>query len=191
MEQSDLLHYLCVHLNRIEIRYFITGSQATIAFGEPRFTNDIDVVVDLNLNNCDAFCNGFPSDDYYLNRDTVRQEISRQGMFNIIHPASGLKIDVVIPSQGNIDEQRFNRSISFQIAEDCLASFSSPEDIIAQKLLWHQMGGGERHLRDIAGILKIRNEKIDRDYIGRQVLKLGVADLWQELLGKLNQQTDD
>ena len=45
MEQSELLRHLCATLDRLGIRYFVTGSQATIAFGEPRFTNDIDVVV--------------------------------------------------------------------------------------------------------------------------------------------------
>jgi len=72
MEQSDLLKLLCNHLERIEVRYFITESQATIAYGEPRFTNDIDVVVDLDSSNCDVFCDGFPPEELYLNRETAR-----------------------------------------------------------------------------------------------------------------------
>jgi len=49
MEQSELLRYLTEVLERIGLRYFVTGSTATIFFGEPRFTNDIDVMHDLPL----------------------------------------------------------------------------------------------------------------------------------------------
>ena len=47
MEQSELLRFVARTLEALGIRYFVTGSMATIFFGEPRFTNDIDIVVDL------------------------------------------------------------------------------------------------------------------------------------------------
>lgn len=47
MEQSELLHFVVSALERLGLRYFVTGSTVTIFFGEPRFTNDIDIVVDL------------------------------------------------------------------------------------------------------------------------------------------------
>lgn len=179
MEQSDLLVFLCNHLERTRIRYFITGSQATIAYGEPRFTNDIDVVVDLTVANCDLFCDGFPQPEFYFNRETARQECQREGMFNIIHPDSGQKIDVVIAKQSSFDQLRFDRGIRIPISDGCQAVFSSPEDIILKKMEWHAMGGGERHLRDIAGILKIRGDSLDRDYISDYAQIMGLSDLWQ------------
>ena len=47
MEQSDLLRYVVDTLETLGIRYFITGSHAAMQYGEPRLTNDIDVVVEL------------------------------------------------------------------------------------------------------------------------------------------------
>ena len=47
MEQSELLRYVVTALERLGLRYFVTGSTVTIFFGEPRFTNDIDIVVSL------------------------------------------------------------------------------------------------------------------------------------------------
>lgn len=47
MAPSDLLRYVAHTLERLGLRYLVTGSTATIAYGEPRFTIDIDVVVDL------------------------------------------------------------------------------------------------------------------------------------------------
>jgi len=49
MEQSDLLRFMVSVLEKLGLRYFVTGSTASIFFGEPRFTNDIDIVVDLPL----------------------------------------------------------------------------------------------------------------------------------------------
>ena len=66
MEPSDLIKHVCRLLERLGVRYLITGSQATIAYGEPRFTNDIDIVVDLTPSHLDGFCNGFPETDFYL-----------------------------------------------------------------------------------------------------------------------------
>ncbi len=48
MEPNELLKRLSQTLDRLKIRYLVTGSMATIAFGEPRFTNDIDVVIDVS-----------------------------------------------------------------------------------------------------------------------------------------------
>ena len=56
MEQSDLLRFVVSVLERLSLRYFVTGSTVTIFYGEPRFTNDIDIVVDLPADAVAAFC---------------------------------------------------------------------------------------------------------------------------------------
>jgi hypothetical protein len=63
MEPSEILRWLAEALERLQIPYLVTGSMATIAYGEPRFTNDIDVVVALRLDQVDAFCASFPERD--------------------------------------------------------------------------------------------------------------------------------
>ncbi len=47
IQPDELLRSLIGVLEKLELRYFVTGSVAAIYYGEPRFTNDIDVVVDL------------------------------------------------------------------------------------------------------------------------------------------------
>ena len=56
MEPSDLLTLLSRKLDELGIGYLVTGSMATIAYGEPRFTNDIDVVISLRLKDVTRFC---------------------------------------------------------------------------------------------------------------------------------------
>jgi hypothetical protein len=66
MEQSELLHFVVSALERLGLRYFVTGSTVTIFFGEPRFTNDIDIVVDLPERAVPEFCRQFPENDFYV-----------------------------------------------------------------------------------------------------------------------------
>jgi hypothetical protein len=89
MEQAEQLHFVVEALERIGLRYFVTGSMATIFFGEPRFTNDIDIVVDLPADKIAQLCAAFPSPDFYLREETVRRAVSRHGQLNVIHPSSG------------------------------------------------------------------------------------------------------
>ena len=184
MGQSELLAYLCSHLEKLGLRYLITGSQATIAFGEPRFTNDIDVVVKLDATSLDTFCDGFPAEEFYLNRETAHQAVVECGMFNIIHPRSGLKIDVIIPQSVPYDELRMSRGVRIALPDGSLATFTSPEDIVVKKMEWHSLGGGERHLRDIQGILRVRGDELDREYISHHAENLGLQSVWREILSK-------
>ena len=47
MTQAELLRHLVDALDRLALAYMIVGSHASIYCGEPRFTQDIDVVVGL------------------------------------------------------------------------------------------------------------------------------------------------
>jgi len=181
MEQSELLRYVTTALEKLGLRYFVTGSVATIFFGEPRFTNDIDIVVDLPANRIPDLCMTFPSDDFYVSEETVRRAVSRKGQFNVIHPASGLKVDIMVPSEDAFNRSRFARVRRLRPAPDYDAVFASPEDVILKKLEYYREGRAEKHLRDITGILKISGEQIDLTYIDQWSARLGLMDIWQKV----------
>jgi hypothetical protein len=179
MEQDELLRHLCESLERLHLRYLITGSQATIAYGEPRLTNDIDVLVALDDSHTDVFVAAFPESEFYLSRDAVREAIRDRGMFNIIHPGSGLKIDVIIPENLLYDRSRFERGRRIQVTPNFSAVFASPEDVILKKLQFYQLGQSDKHLRDIAGVLRISGDQLDREYIAETAKQLKVTEEWQ------------
>lgn len=181
MEQFELLEQLSAVLKGLGVPYMVTGSQATIAYGEPRFTNDIDVVVDLSATNIEQFCDCFPATEYYLSRPAAREAVKERGMFNVIHPTSGLKIDVIIPKSNSFDQQRLKRAADVQLGPGFTIRMTSPEDIILKKLEWRQLGGGERHLQDIAGMIKVSWSRLDLAYIEQHAAALGVHELWQDL----------
>ena len=50
------------------------------------------------------------------------------------------------------------------------------------KLVYYREGGSDKHLRDIAGVLKLSGDLVDRQYVARFAAQLGVADIWQDVL---------
>ncbi|MCH7872812.1 MAG: hypothetical protein IID33_14040 [Planctomycetes bacterium] len=185
MEPSELTRYVVAVLERLAVPYLITGSVATIQYGEPRLTNDIDIVVDLPASAVGEFCNAFPLADFYLDETTARDAIANRGQFNIIHPASGLKIDVMIPARDAFNKSRFARAKRLIFSENCTAVFASPEDVIIKKLEYFAAGGSDKHLRDIAGMLKISGGEIDRDYVREWAERMGVVSIWRQIIDRL------
>jgi hypothetical protein len=185
MEQHELLLIVVESFEKLKIPYLVTGAIASIAYGEPRFTNDIDFVVDMDSTHIDAFKSCFPENEFYLDVDSMKKAIECSHQFNIIHPVSGLKIDVIISKRDDFDQSRFARIRKLNVSETKLADFASPEDVIIKKLEYFKEGHSEKHLRDIASMLKISSELIDRDYISSWAKKLSVSDLWEEIQKKV------
>ncbi len=185
MEQHELLLIVVESCEKLKIPYLVTGAIASIAYGEPRFTNDIDIVVDMDSTHVDAFKSCFPENEFYLDVDSMKKAIERGHQFNIIHPVSGLKVDVNISKRDDFDRSRFARIKKLNVSETKSADFASPEDVIIKKLEYFKEGRSEKHLRDIASMLKISSELIDRAYISSWAKKLNVSDLWEEIQKKV------
>jgi len=189
MEPSELLRYVVTTVEGLGLRYLVTGSVVTIFFGEPRFTNDIDIVVDLPLEQIEAFCRAFPSSEFYVSEEAAREAVAGCGQFNIIHPTSGLKVDVIIPSDTPFNRSRFARGTRVRPDEDYDACFASVEDVIIKKMEYYREGGSEKHLRDITGVLRISGDRVDGAYIADWASQLGLTAIWQTILAKAQGQS--
>ena len=185
MEQDELLRRVVETLERLDLEYLVTGAMATILYGEPRFTNDIDIVVRLPPERIDDLVEAFPSDEFYLEPERVRHAVRSRSQFNVIHPASGLKIDFVIPAMDEFDRSRFARARRLRPGPDYEASFAAPEDVIVKKLQFYAEGGSDKHLRDIASVLRISPSEVDREYVAAWADRLGLRDVWDVILDQL------
>jgi hypothetical protein len=186
MEPSDLLEYLGQTFDTLGIPYLITGSMATISYGEPRFTNDIDVVVRLTRAQVQAVCAAFPSPEYYCSAEAAEQAVSEHSQFNILHPRSGLKIDVIIATDSAFDRSRLARGVRLPAGANFEATFASPEDVILKKLEYFRLGGSEKHLRDIVGVVKVRADRLDRAYLADWITRLGLGAEWKLIEDRLD-----
>lgn len=180
MKVFDLLKKVSSCFNRLNIPYFVTGSVASIAYGETRFTNDIDFVTDIKPEHIQGLLECFPEEEYYISEESIKNAIRHRFQFNIIHPASGLKVDVVIRDRGEFDKSRFSRVCNFKM-DDVGVNFASPEDVILKKMEFYKAGGSEKHLRDITGVIEISRELIDFKYIEFWVSKLFLEEIWNAI----------
>ncbi len=185
MEQSDLLRYAIEKLETMNVTYAIVGSFASGAYGEPRFTQDIDILVDLRDRHVDALCESFPSPEFYVSRSAVGQAVLRRSQFNVIHPTSGNKIDFMLSRSDPWSRNQLVRRQNVQLFPDRGGYLASPEDVILGKLVYYREGGSEKHLRDITGILKVRGDDVDRHYVTQVADQLGVMEIWQAVLNRL------
>jgi hypothetical protein len=180
--QDELLRFAVEALERLRLPYLVTGSVATVFYGEPRFTNDVDIVVDLPLARAGELCRAFPAGEFYVDPESARAAIRRRGQFNVIHPTSGLKIDLIVAPRDAFDRSRFERARRVHPAPDYDAAFASPEDVIVKKMAAFREGGSDKHLRDVAGVLRVSGERLDRSYIAEWAARLGLMDVWKAVL---------
>ncbi len=185
MELHELLERAVVVFERLDIPYLVTGSIAAIAYGEPRLTNDIDIVAAVGEKNIPALLESFPDDTYYVSAEAIREAVRHRTQFNIIHPASGLKIDIIIMRDTPFDKSRLARIRRIHPAPAYEASFAAPEDVIIKKMQYYAEGSSEKHLRDIAGILMTSGDEIDHSYIEHWATVLDLSTIWEAILSRL------
>ena len=75
MEQIDVLRLTFQVLERLELPHALVGSYSSSVFGEPRFTRDIDILVDLPEPKVSLFCAAFPRPDFCLSESAVREAV--------------------------------------------------------------------------------------------------------------------
>jgi hypothetical protein len=184
MEQLDILRHTVDVLERLNVPYLIVGSFASIAYGESRFTQDIDIVAALEPKDVGEFMAAFPSTDYYVSESAIRDAIRDSFQFNVIHSSSGNKIDFVLPKTGAWHSLQMTRGRQVRLLPDRNVMAAAPEDVILGKLWYYAEGGGDRHLRDIAGMLRISGNVIDRAEIERSARELGYLEIWQQVVQK-------
>jgi len=187
--QAELLEYAATVFEELGVTYMIGGSQASVYYGEPRFTQDIDIVANLELQHLPSFVAAYTSPDFYLDEDAVREAIETHGQFNVIHPQSGLKIDVFVSKDTEYDRLRLARRWRLPLTPGQEAYFARPEDIVLYKLVYFREGESEVHVRDILGILKVSGTAMDTDYISEWARRLGLADLWEAVLRRARERS--
>jgi len=93
----DLYLVFTEKLDALGIRYMVSGSVAAMFYGEPRLTNDVDIVLWVPAAKVPSLVNAFPLDTFYCPpEEVILDEINRskRGHGNIIHHETGFKADL-------------------------------------------------------------------------------------------------
>ena len=186
MEPFELLQVVDQVCARLGLRYATVGSMATIVYGEPRFTNDVDILLDLPPELVTEFCEAFSAPLYYLSKPAVQAAVRDRRQFNIIQTSAALKVDCILPSSA-FDQQQLKRCKRQELRPGLEAVIAAPEDVILKKMEYYRLGGSDKHLRDIAGVLKVSGEQVDREYVAAHAAQFGLSGIWEAILLRIQQ----
>jgi hypothetical protein len=161
----------------------ITGATAAILYGQPRVTNDLDVVVSLNDAARAALLRAFPETEFYVPPESViRTEQARvqRGHFNLIHLESGFKADIYLAGADPLHTWALPKRRRIPWENDLEISVAPPEYVIVRKLEFYREGGSTKHLSDIQAIRQITG--VDETELKPWLERLGLGALWIKII---------
>ena len=141
-EELDVLRIISERLRAADVPFMLTGSFALGYYGKPRMTRDLDFVVALMERHVDALVSAF-STDFYIDEDAARSAIKSQRMFNLMHPDSAIKVDLIVRKNTEYRHAEFERRKLVEFA-GISTWITSREDLILSKLVWARDSGSER-----------------------------------------------
>jgi len=183
MQTLELIRLFLGPFEAAEFPYMVTGSVATILFGEPRLTNDVDLVVSIRKEQAETFAKLFSLPGIYCPpAEVIAVEVSRasHAHFNLLHSASGFKADIY-PVTEYFQRWGLEKRKRVRIAPDFEIWVAPLEYVIVMKLQYFVEGGSQKHLTDIRGLLNLPGNVIDRDLIREHAGYLNLDQIWKSL----------
>lgn len=171
-------------LDRAGIEHMLVGSFASTFHGDPRTTNDIDLVIDSERAALDRFVRQLDPGSWYVSSESAEEAWRSRGQFNVVLLESGWKVDLILRKDRAFSREEFSRRQSAEIA-GAEVHVATAEDTIIAKLEWATAGESERQLRDVAGVLELRGRDLDLRYIERWVEELGLREPWARVRDRL------
>lgn len=179
MREPDLVGLFVAPFEELGVDYMITGGVASVIYGDPRFTRDIDLILQLQDAGASGLLDAFHQDDFYCPPlEVLREEIQRPrgGHFNIIHRDTALRADVYLVGDDPLHSWAFERRVRIPLEDDVAIWLAPPEYVVIRKLQYFQQSGSDRHLRDISAMLEISGEKIAMPEVAGWVQRLGLDE---------------
>lgn len=180
MSAATVLRDLVAALDRAGIPHMLTGSLAAAYHGAARATMDVDLVIDPSEEQLRVLVGGLSGPDYYASLDAALEARRHESLFNVIHLASGWKVDLIIRKSRPFSRAEFDRRRTAQW-EGTQLSIATLEDVILAKLEWAKLADSARQLEDVAALLRVAGHELDHAYLDHWTDALGVRSEWEAL----------
>ena len=182
MLAPDELTLFVVRLESLGVPYMVTGATAAILYGQPRLTNDLDVVLSLDDPSLASLLQAFPENEFYLPPEAViRTELARshRGHFNIIHNESGYKADIYLTGMDPLHAWALPLRRRLRWSDVVEISVAPPEYVVLRKLEYYREGRSAKHPLDIRAICEITG--VDESVLIPWLERMGLEQLWLEI----------
>ncbi len=188
MKVEDSTLVVARALERMGVRHYVTGSLASALHGEPRATNDADVVAQLLPMHFERLKREL-GDRFFLDEDDFRLATTSQRSFNLVDEVELAKVDVFCVRPEGHAGAALERCVRLPLERDdpfSEVNVSSAEDCVISKLRWYRLGNevSDRQWRDVIGVLSAKQGSLDVSYLRRWCRDLGVEDLLERALAQ-------
>jgi len=119
------------------VPYMVSGSVASMLYGEPRMTNDIDMIVHLTDQQALQLPELFPLEQFYCPPVQVILSESRRasrGHFNLIHHDTGHKADIYLRGSDELQAWGLSHRKQASLGPGQSLWLAPPEYVILRKL---------------------------------------------------------
>jgi hypothetical protein len=172
-------------LDSARVRFAIGGSWASTAYGDTRFTNDVDILADFSEATLREFFTILPP-TYYFDPDSAFEALRLGRPFNVLYSPTVMKFDFFPAAAFPLGRAELDRAIPLAPTglSQAATPFVSPEDIVLAKLHWFRLGGeiSQVQWRDLEGIVRLASNTLDREYLERSAEQLDVRSLLHRLI---------
>lgn len=182
MPAPDDLILFVARLEAIGAPYMVTGATAAILYGQPRVTNDLDVVLSLDDAARAALLQAFPESEFYVPPESViraEQARSQRGHFNLIHLDSGYKADIYLAGNDPLHAWALPLRRRLKWTDQLHLAVAPPEYVVLRKLEFYREGRSTKHPADIRAIAEITG--VDEPLMAPWLARMGLNALWQEV----------
>ena len=178
--QEEFLKKLVDALNESQIPYMLSGSIGSSFHGQPRATNDADIVIAPTEQQLYKFAQAL-GEHYYISLNAVREAFDNRTMFNVIDSQTAWKADFIIRKDRAFSKTEFQRrSLANIMGTEIWVT--SPEDVILSKLEWSKDSGSEQQFSDALGVAMVQWDHLDRDYLLKWAKQLKIESSVEQLL---------
>lgn len=175
-------------LEDLGLRYAVGGSVASSLYGEPRSTQDVDLLVALPDSTLRELADRLRA-SFYIPEAAAAQAIAAHSCFNLLHRETGFKVDLFVAGPSALDVMQLERVRTVALTPGGRPlRVTSPAVLVLRKLQWLRAGGGvsERQWRDVLGILRTQGAGLDRAELARDAAGLGLADLLRRAVAEVD-----
>lgn len=182
----EVLSDVVSKLEDLGIEYAIGGSTASGVWGQPRYTNDIDLSLSLSIDQSRAFLESF-SADYLISESELAEALTSSDHFRMVqalHMEKVFKIDFFLMGDTPFERSVIERAQSVTLVPGLQCRFQSPEDAVLYKLRWYTLGNrvSERQWNDVVQVLEVQAHHLDLDYLRHWAEQFDVLDLLEAAL---------
>lgn len=175
-ELAATLASLASAFDTLGVTWAVGGSLASAAYGEPRATNDVDVIALLDIESARRL-GSLLGDDFYCSEEAAVDAVRARDSFNVIDQRSFLKVDVFVPTRGPLGDGQLARRRTLALVGSLEVPVLGPEDVVLQKLRLFRAGGetSDRQWRDLVQVIAAGG--LDDVYLDEVALDAGLDAL--------------